>query len=1298
MIRRALLAGMLLTVTAIFAVLASPALAEPALTIESPSSGTVTNQTRPVFSGMTTDAFFFDTVVVEITSGGSFVETAEAEPNLAGEWLVQLPEALEDGKYAAVAAQTETLTGETGFSGTVKFTVDTQPPTVSLSAVSSPTGDNTPSFKGTASDTTQVTVYLFEGTAAGGEVVSEAHASVSGGSWTSGGASPALQDGTYTAIAEQKSSHGNGPGFSQERTFTVHAATPVVTLNAVSSPTANSKPSFSGTASEKTGVTVYVFSRRGSRADGARGSACERAPAARGPRARRAPALPDGTYTAVAEQTSGFGHRSRLQPGTDVHGARGETGVSLNAVSSPTNDSTPSFSGTASEKTGVTVYVFSAGEVGGTVRAEAHATGTGGAWSSGAAAPALPDGTYTAVAEQDERLRHRSRLQPGTDVHGACGETGGDVESAVRNDQHPQPHVQRHRERNDDGDACRSSKEPRRAGRPVAEATATGTGGTWSSGAASPALPDGTYTAIAEQESAFGNGPGFSEEQTFTVHASKPVVTLNAVSSPTNDSTPSFSGTASEKNEVTVLVFAAGDVGGTVRAVAHATGTGGSWSSAGASPALPDGTYTAVAEQESSFGNGPGFSVERTFTVHTAKPSVTLNEVSSPTGNQKPSFSGTASEKSTVTVLIHQGSSPSGSVVATATGSGTGGSWSSGGASPALPSGTYTAVAEQESSFGNGPGFSEPIHFTVNTSPPSVSLNAIAGVSNNTTPSFTGFASDTTTVEVLVYKGSSAGGSPVAEAFASGTGGGWSSGTVTKALPEGSYTAIAVQSSSLGNPDGVSEAIHFTVVTASPKVTLNSIASPSGNTTPSFTGTGTDTTPVTILIYPGSKAEGAPVSSAGATGTGGSWTSGHASPSLGAGVHEYTAVAEQNSSLGNPHREEQRSAFRGRHALADGDAQRGARPRRKTPRRRSAERPPTARRWSSTSSTAAKKKSRRRPAPRRAAAGNPARSPKPSRTGSYTAVAVQSSSLGNPPGQSANVGFTVDTRSPTVTLIQPPARSSDTTPSFSGTATDTTTVTVEVLKAGSLVATATAAGTGGGWGSGDGGDAARERHLHGAGRPDELAREPARSERNAHVRNRHRRARRDDQPAALAFQQPDAVVQRNREPERNERSRCARHGRRQRSRAHESDARRRILEHHGAQPGSAVGQTRIQSLRDAAELDRQRDRQERRTPAGRRYDLSRRDPRSVREGTLEQHQTDVQRNRHRHGARDRERLRRRGDERHRGRHGDRGGHRRRLDLRRSRAGACDGHVHRRRAPGQHAEQPGGRKQTESNSS
>ena len=66
-------------------------------------------------------------------------------------------------------------------------------------------------------------------------------------------------------------------------------------------------------------------------------------------------------------------------------------------------------------------------------------------------------------------------------------------------------------------------------------------------------------------------------------------------------------------------------------------------------------------------------------------------------------------------------------------------------------------------------------------------------------------------------------------------------------------------------------------------VTLNSPKSPSEDTTPSFTGTASDTTPVTVRIHAGATTKGAVVSTATARGTGGFWMSGNASPALSGG-------------------------------------------------------------------------------------------------------------------------------------------------------------------------------------------------------------------------------------------------------------------------------------------------------------------------------------------------------------------------------------------------------------------------------
>src|SRR5262249_57776197 len=101
-------------------------------------------------------------------------------------------------------------------------------------------------------------------------------------------------------------------------------------------------------------------------------------------------------------------------------------------------------------------------------------------------------------------------------------------------------------------------------------------------------------------------------------------------------------------------------------------------------------------------------------------------------------------------------------------------------------------------------------------------------------------------------------GSPVSSASATPSGKNWSSSEASPALSEGTYTAQASQPSSLGNPAGKSETVTFKVITASPTVTLARPESPSGNTTPSFTGTAEDRTAGKDESYPGSKGQGSP--------------------------------------------------------------------------------------------------------------------------------------------------------------------------------------------------------------------------------------------------------------------------------------------------------------------------------------------------------------------------------------------------------------------------------------------------------
>src|SRR5277367_4106751 len=163
MVRRFLFGGLII----VFGVLAGPlavALAAPSLSIQTPEQGSVTNESRPLIAGHSSDSS--DGVTVTLLRGSTEVESTVVEPELgSGAWAVQFSAKLSDGGYTAVAEQTEMETGESSVAGS-EFTVFTAKPEVTLNAISSPTKDSMPSFSGTASEHTGVTVYVFAGSPA----------------------------------------------------------------------------------------------------------------------------------------------------------------------------------------------------------------------------------------------------------------------------------------------------------------------------------------------------------------------------------------------------------------------------------------------------------------------------------------------------------------------------------------------------------------------------------------------------------------------------------------------------------------------------------------------------------------------------------------------------------------------------------------------------------------------------------------------------------------------------------------------------------------------------------------------------------------------------------------------------------------------------------------------------------------------------------------------------------------------------------------------------------------------------
>ncbi len=258
-------------------------------------------------------------------------------------------------------------------------------------------------------------MYVYEGGKAEGTPVASAKTTASDGSWatTAEELSNALPGGrhTFTAVAKEKSGLGNGEGTSEERTFEVSTNPPSVTLNQPPKVSGETKPSFSGTASEATEVVVRVY--EGAKAEGTP-VASAKTTASDGSWATTAEelskALPEGrhTFTAVAKEKSGLGNDEGTSEERTFEVSTNPPSVTLNQPPKLSAETKPSFSGSASEATEVVVRVYEGGKAEGTPVATAKTTASDGSWATTPEelSKALPSGkhTFTAVAKEKSGL------------------------------------------------------------------------------------------------------------------------------------------------------------------------------------------------------------------------------------------------------------------------------------------------------------------------------------------------------------------------------------------------------------------------------------------------------------------------------------------------------------------------------------------------------------------------------------------------------------------------------------------------------------------------------------------------------------------------------------------------------------------------------------------------------------------------------------------------------------------------------------------------------------------------------
>lgn len=645
---------------------------------------------------------------------------------------------LDEGAWTARAVQVDAA-GNSGSSPPRTFEVDTTAPivTVAQPLAGADLGDGTPTVSGGAGALDgDVTLRLWSGDAASGTPARTVVATRTGDSWDADLAQ--LADGTWTIRADQLDRAGN-LGSSALRSFRIDTSAPVVQVQAPAEglDTNDTTPALAGVAGAEDGsaptrsadgaVNVRLFAGRA-----VSGQPIQTVAAVRDAGAWTAePTAPlaDGTYAVEAAQPDAAGNVGR----SSARSFRVDTVAPVVTVDSEPdgNDVTPTLAGTAGSADGsqpaaaadaavVTIEVWAGSDASGAPNRSIAATRSGGGWSA-EVTPALSAGRWTARVVQADAAGNLGRSATTTFKLDTTAPAPGLEPVADTRD--ATPHLTG-TAGDDDGAAATSTPDGSTVTvRLWTGATATGapartlavarSGASWSADV-TPALADGTWTAVASQPDVAGNS-GSSPARTFKLDATAPALTIAAPASgsATADPTPLLSGAAGSRSgadatasaddaTVAVELFAGAAASGAPLRTAQATRSGASWSVELDAP-LADGLYTARATQHDALGNAA--TATSTFTVDTAAPIV---GVSSPANGQtvadsSPSLAGTAGDAAGdddgLLVRLWPGAAPAGAASYELPLRRAGGSWSTD--APELGAGLWTLVVDQRDRAGN---------------------------------------------------------------------------------------------------------------------------------------------------------------------------------------------------------------------------------------------------------------------------------------------------------------------------------------------------------------------------------------------------------------------------------------------------------------------------------------------------------------------------------------------------------------------------------------------------------------------
>ncbi|HGT9291414.1 BapA/Bap/LapF family large adhesin [Enterobacter kobei] len=635
--------------------------------------------------------------------------------------------------------------------------------------------------------------------------------------------------------------------------------------------------------------------------------------------------LAEGTHVLTIRETDPAGNQSAPSAGftvvvdtvsttpviTNVTDDVGNTATTV-VSGTPTNDATPTLSGTAEANSVVTIFD------GGTQIGVVTADGTG-AWTF-TPETALAEGSHSFTAQATDPQGNVSAVSGAWSVvvdltaptvptldtvndNVPGGITGNLTSGQVTNDSTPTI--------GGTGQAG-STIHIMNNGTQIGTAIVDGSGN-WSFTPTTP-LVDGSYALRVYATDVAGNASANSSVFTFTVDTAGPVVpvvtsviddiapvtgTLTSGNT-TNDARPTFNGT--------------GDVGSTVHVIVDGNEIGtavvnaqGNWTFTPGSD-LSDGPHAITFNATDVAGNTGSTTAPFNLTVDTGVPSApvistaadNVGSVQTPlssgqsTDDTTPTLNGTATANATVTV--YENGQPIGTALADGTGA-----WSFTPSTP-LSSGSHTWTATVTDAAGNvspaSPGFTLVVDTTAPNAP--VISQAIDDVGSITGPITSGQTTDDTVPRLVgtsepfatvnIYEGTTLVGTGTAD----GTGN-WSI-LLNTTLTTGAHSFTAQATDAAGNTSVSSASFSLTIDTTPPALpVLTSILDDVGNAaTPVANGgltndaqptlSGTAEAGSTVKIFD----NGVQIGSV--TATGGAWSF-TPSPALGNGSHNLTFTA-----------------------------------------------------------------------------------------------------------------------------------------------------------------------------------------------------------------------------------------------------------------------------------------------------------------------------------------------------------------------------------------------------------------------